>query len=159
MIPVVEREDGTLVRKFAPFKIGYEVPGWQGAQWAPVDLTWTPRDVWIIEATPKDDYYNYGRMIYYVDKATYQGFYKIIYDRAGAYWKTVFIHSSYQVSQKGTTLIPQADGYAAVDDRTNHASYAKVVFIPELKSNLVNMALEVMGPQDFTVSALQQLTK
>jgi hypothetical protein len=159
MIPIVEREDGTLVRKFAPFKVGYTVPGWQGAPWAPVDLTWTPRDTWIIEATPKDDYYNYGRMIYYVDKVTYQGFYKLIYDRAGAYWKTVFIHSSYQVSQKGTTLIPQADGYAVVNDRTDHANYTHVVFIPELKSNLLNMAVEVMGPRDFTVSAIQQMTK
>jgi hypothetical protein len=78
------------------------VSGWQGAPWAPVDLVWTPRDVWIVEAIPKDDYYNYGRMLYYVDKQCYYGFYKEIYDRSGKYWKTIFMHASMQVTQKGT---------------------------------------------------------
>jgi hypothetical protein len=31
IIPIEEKADGTIVKKFAPFKIGYEVAGWQGA--------------------------------------------------------------------------------------------------------------------------------
>lgn len=97
--------------------------------------------MWLIEATPKDDYYNYGRMIYYVDKQCYFGFYKEIYDRSGNYWKTVFMHPSHQVTQKGTNVIPQADGYCTIDDKTDHSTYARLLFVLEMSSNFRTLHL------------------
>jgi len=69
--------------------VGYEEPGWQGVAWAPTKLKLAKRRCWVIEATPKDPYYAYGRRIIYVDKATYWTYWTTLYDRAGEYWKTI----------------------------------------------------------------------
>jgi hypothetical protein len=55
--------------------VGFEKPGWTGLAWAPVGMALAKRPVWIIEATPKDKYYLYGKVQLYVDKETYQGVY------------------------------------------------------------------------------------
>jgi hypothetical protein len=68
---------------------GYEVPGWQGAAWAPTNLKLAKRRCWVVEATPKDPYYAYGRRVLYVDKTAYWPYWVTLYDRAGEYWKTV----------------------------------------------------------------------
>jgi hypothetical protein len=70
-------------------KQGYEVPGWQGAPWAPAELTLAKRKCWVVEATPKDPYYAYGRRVAYIDKTVYFPYWATLYDRAGEYWKTV----------------------------------------------------------------------
>jgi len=70
-------------------KQGYEVPGWQGAPWAPAELTLAKRKCWVVEATPKDPYYAYGRRVGYIDKTAYFPYWATLYDRAGEYWKTV----------------------------------------------------------------------
>jgi hypothetical protein len=68
---------------------GYEVPGWQGAAWAPTNLNLAKRKVWVVEATPKDPYYSYGRRVLYVDKTAYWPYWVTLYDRSGEYWKTI----------------------------------------------------------------------
>ena len=55
--------------------VGFQQPGWKGLAWAPVGMALAKRPVWIIEATPKDKYYLYGKVQLYVDKETYQGVY------------------------------------------------------------------------------------
>ncbi len=55
---------------------GWEEPGWQGAPWAPIEVTWCPRDVYVIEIKPKDKYYNYGIQHYYVDSEAFLGYFK-----------------------------------------------------------------------------------
>ena len=70
-------------------KPGYEVSGWQGAAWAPTNLTLAKRRCWVVEATPKDPYYAYGRRVIYIDKVAYWAYWGTLYDRAGEYWKTM----------------------------------------------------------------------
>jgi hypothetical protein len=59
--------------------------------WAPMQYALVPRPVWIIEATPKNPYYLYGKQILYLDKDTYRGYWKNKYDWKGnalANWAT-----------------------------------------------------------------------
>lgn len=68
---------------------GYETPGWTGKAWAPTNLKLAKRTCWVVEATPKDPYYAYGRRILYIDKHAYWAYWTTLYDRAGEYWKTI----------------------------------------------------------------------
>jgi hypothetical protein len=70
-------------------EVGYEKEGWTGVAWAPTKLKLAKRKCWVVEATPKDPYYAYGRRVVYIDKAAYWGYWATLYDRAGEYWKTI----------------------------------------------------------------------
>jgi hypothetical protein len=51
------------------FKGAYETPGAKGAPWLIVEnLQMIPRPVWIIEGQSEDPYYNFGKVIMYMDK-------------------------------------------------------------------------------------------
>ncbi|HVN84137.1 MAG TPA: DUF1329 domain-containing protein [Candidatus Binatia bacterium] len=56
-----------------PPTLGYEVDGWTGISWAPVPLALAKRAFWIIEATPRDKYYLYGRLQLWIDAETWDG--------------------------------------------------------------------------------------
>ena len=49
--------------------------------------TWEPRDVWVIEGTPKQPQYAYGKRVLFIDKESYFIAYSDIYDKAGQLWK------------------------------------------------------------------------
>jgi hypothetical protein len=70
-------------------EVGYEKEGWTGVAWAPTKLKLAKRKCWVVEATPKDPYYAYGRRVVYIDKFAYWAFWTTLYDRAGEYWKTI----------------------------------------------------------------------
>lgn len=53
--------------------VGYQDSKWSGLAWAPVRAALARRPCWIIEATPRDKYYLYGKIQLYIDKETYQG--------------------------------------------------------------------------------------
>src|SRR6185369_17465308 len=53
--------------------VGFQDPNWKGIAWAPIGPQLAKRPVWIIEATPKDKYYLYGKAQLLIDKETYQG--------------------------------------------------------------------------------------
>jgi hypothetical protein len=56
-----------------PF-IGYMDPEWRGAGWAPRGLAvLVKRPFWVIEGTPRDKYYLFGKLQLYIDAVTYQG--------------------------------------------------------------------------------------
>ena len=48
---------------------------------------WEKRDVWVVEGTPKQPQYAYGKRVIYIDKETYLIAFSDIYDRAGQLWK------------------------------------------------------------------------
>jgi hypothetical protein len=104
-------------------KVGYETPGWTGVAWAPSQLKLAKRKCWVVEATPKDPYYAYGRRVIYLDRVVYWGFWATLYDRAGEYWKTLmwFDKMSYTPGREQTTKHP----YFGVgeDVRQNRASF------------------------------------
>ena len=56
-----------------PF-IGYMDPEWRGAGWAPRGLAvLVKRPFWVVEGTPRDKYYLFGKLQLYIDAVTYQG--------------------------------------------------------------------------------------
>ena len=158
-IEITEDERGIISIEYPTIQVGYEVPNWQGAPWAPVTAVWIPRDVWIVEAMPKDTFYNYGRMHYYVDKDGYDIWFKEIYDKADEYWKTVFVIASYQATQKGQNMVGRSTRYYfAVDDQTHHGSIACIVKYPG-RDCRYDLPEDVLGPDNFTTAALLQLSK
>lgn len=52
---------------------GYQVKDWKGLAWAPVAAGLAKRKVWVVEGTPKDRYYLYGKLEFWIDAYTYQG--------------------------------------------------------------------------------------
>ena len=53
--------------------VGYRTPGWTGIAWAPVDLALAKREFWVVEATPRDKYYLYGRLELWIDAEGWVG--------------------------------------------------------------------------------------
>ncbi|MFQ5665626.1 MAG: DUF1329 domain-containing protein [Candidatus Binatia bacterium] len=53
--------------------LGYQDPTWKGVAWAPLPAALALRPMWVIEGTPKDKYYLYGKIQLYIDKETFQG--------------------------------------------------------------------------------------
>jgi hypothetical protein len=81
---VAAKEGGwRIVWKDVP-RIGADLPDWSGVPWAPVSAILVRRPVWIVEATPKDPNYLYGRLVLRFDAETYRGSFVVKYDRAGA---------------------------------------------------------------------------
>ena len=61
-------------------KQGWKTDAKKLVAWAPIMTALVPRPVWIVEATPKDKYYLYGKIIMYFDKESYKGYWKNKYD-------------------------------------------------------------------------------
>jgi hypothetical protein len=56
-----------------PPTAGFQAPGWGGVWWAPSGLALAKRKFWVVEATPRDQYYLYGRIELWVDAETWAG--------------------------------------------------------------------------------------
>ncbi len=61
----------------------------QLSPWAPVNLVFVPRKVWVLEIFPLDPFYSNGKEVLYIDQETFLPFYKIIYNLIGEPKKTV----------------------------------------------------------------------
>lgn len=92
-VRVVKNEGGEweTTSGIKPLIYGYQKEGWQGAAWAPTNLCWIKRPVYVLEMESKDPYYNYGKQHLWISAETYSCSYKVIHDRPGDYWKTLFI--------------------------------------------------------------------
>jgi hypothetical protein len=56
-----------------PPTAGFQEPQWTGVAWAPAGLSLCKRRMWVVEATPHDKYYLYGRIELWVDAETWGG--------------------------------------------------------------------------------------
>ena len=56
-----------------PPTAGYRTPNWSGVAWAPTDAALAKRSFWVVEGTPKDKYYLYGRIELWLDAETWDG--------------------------------------------------------------------------------------
>lgn len=110
---------------------GKDLPKWSyekkleknsGAPWFVDSAVWAKRPVWIIEGIPKDPYYNYGRQVMYIDKETNLGYWKVIYDRTGKYWKTLWYHWANGQDAGKTMNLNAMMITTIVDERANHAT-------------------------------------
>jgi hypothetical protein len=64
-------------------RVGFQVPGFAGAPWCPVQEVLMRRPHWVVEAVPKDPYYLYGKLLFRFDKDVYLGSYSSKYDWQG----------------------------------------------------------------------------
>jgi len=53
--------------------LGYMDSNWKGLSWAPIAAGLAKRKFWVVEATPRDKYYLYGKIELYLDKLSFQG--------------------------------------------------------------------------------------
>lgn len=71
-----------VLRNDAPL-LGHDVPTWKGLAWAPVSLALVKRNMWVIEGTPNDRYYLFGRIQLIIEKDTFEGAWNRKFDWKG----------------------------------------------------------------------------
>lgn len=74
----------------------YETPGAKGAGWFPLKNVYAKRPVWIVEGTPKDRYYLYGKIQLWIDAETWDGSWNIKYN-----WQGEVVHSYQLMARVG----------------------------------------------------------
>ena len=83
-------------------RVGFQLPEWKGVAWCPLQEVLVRRPHWVVEVTPKDPYYLFGKIVLRFDKDIYLGSYSTKYD-----WKGQLL-SSYAAVR--TNLIQVAPG-------------------------------------------------
>jgi hypothetical protein len=106
---------------------GYEKEGWQGAPWAPTNLIFAKRPVYVIEMTPRDPYYNYGTHYIWASPETYACPYKIVNDRAGQYWKSLYMVNTFVQSADKKMAVIAVPGQNVIDERYKHATITQIL--------------------------------
>ncbi len=123
--PIVQKPTGPT-RWDVPipyFKGAYETAGAKGAPWLIVDnLVMIPRPVWIVEAQADDPYYNFGKVIMYVDKDMYRIYWKLVHNRAGEYFYNAMCAWHWSKTEDGTFTAPAPNMVVGVNDKTNRGA-------------------------------------
>ncbi|MEW6440973.1 MAG: DUF1329 domain-containing protein [bacterium] len=155
-IRIVQNEQGEWLTtpQIKPVIHGYQKEGWQGAPWAPTNLIWTKRSVYVLEMIPKDPYYNYGPQELWVDTELYGAAYKVIHDKSRAYWKTFFISSMGCESADKKMMFTSLATQQVVDDRADHSS-----IIEDASPRNIWAFYAIMDPNDFSLSGFQKFCK
>ncbi len=155
-VRIVQNDEGEweTTKSIRPVIYGYKQEGWQGASWAPTNLAWVKRPVYVLEMRPKDRYYNYGVQHLWVDAEIFGSVYKVIHDRSGKYWKT-FLSSAMACTSasKGTRFISVAT-QQAVDDRTDHST----IIEDASRRNIWNYYAD-LDVNDFSLAGFQKFSK
>lgn len=120
----------------------------------PTNFVWVERPLWIVEGHPKDPYYSYGRQIFYIDRATYKIYYKVVYTPAGEYWKTLFNDVALAEAPDGSRHLIGAS-LVAVDDRSDHATYTPAA----ASDRIFEYNSARIRPEGFTISGLLRRAK
>jgi hypothetical protein len=120
----------------------------------PVDEEWELRDVWIVEGTPKDSGYCYGRRRMWVDKESFQVLYADAYDPNDVYWKG-FVSSYAERPVASGQVGPVWGGTVATDFQNGHLTY--VLPGPSEWGQGYTIDGSDLTPNDFTPEALLRL--
>jgi len=131
--------------------LGYETPGWKGAPWAMTNAIWVKRPVWVIEAFPKDPYYSYGRQVLYADRENGLLLYKVVYNRAGEYWKLVYNDLTPAWTADGAHRYFDDTVEMAIDDKTDHSGIGTA---NGTHGNMYEYNTSRVHPQNFAVDQL-----
>lgn len=131
--------DGTLIKNVPALKFGFQVPGSKVVAWAPVNATYVPRKVWVVEQMPIDPYYRWGLHVNYIDQESYNFWGKEVNDRAGEFRIWLQFYASYQYGDDGKNNVIATDTYEIIDERVQHASfscyYSGELFMPSSRLN------------------------
>jgi len=152
-----EASDGTMTLKRTIPKWGFRVKDWKGASWAPTDVTYVPRSVWIIEGLPKDPYYNWGLHKFYVDKETYVIWLKEVYEKSGEFrtWIQYMLH--YSEGPSGNNTVGVYDTTWFVDEKIHHATLVQKPWHSEHCK--IFMPASKVGIEFYAMSNFLQLSK
>ncbi len=160
MLPVQELPDGRITKVF-PYTgshpiFGYQDPKWKGVSWAPLNITYVPRKVWIVEQMPKDPYYNWGLHVNYVDQETYTIWYKEVYEKSGEFrtWITTLLHYSESPSGKNNT--GDFDTQLYTDEKVRHTT---ALCRSASSESFLYMPASMLGPRFFSVDNFLMLSK
>lgn len=107
------------------FKGAYETPGAKGIPWLIVEnLNMIPRPVWILEGESGDPYYNFGKVIMYMDKEMYRIWWKLVHNRAGEYFYNAACAYHFSSNDDKTFMTVTPNMVVGVNDKTNRACLA-----------------------------------
>ncbi len=102
---------------------GYETPGSKGAPWQVTEnLVFVKRPVWILEGESTDPYYNFGKVIMYVDKEMNRIYWKNVHNRAGEYFYTAMCSYHFSKSDDGSYGATTPNMVMGVNDKTDRAA-------------------------------------
>jgi len=124
-----------IVWKDVP-RIGADAPDWRGLPWAPVSAVLVRRPVWIIEATPRDPNYLFGRIVLRFDAQTYQGSFSTKYDRAGTLMMSYQAAAgAYYSGDGGKTYLPAGGIAVRTSENFLYKRATAVLFPPRRREN------------------------
>jgi len=104
------------------FRAGYETPGAKGVPWLVVEnLKLVPRPVWILEGHSEDPYYNFGKVIMYMDKDMYRIYWKLVHNRAGEYFYNAMCAYHWSRMADGSFSAVSPNLVVGVNDKKNRA--------------------------------------
>lgn len=129
----------------------YETPGSEGAPWQITEnLVFVKRPVWILEGESTDPYYNFGKVIMYVDKDMSRIYWKSVHNRAGEYFYTAMCGYHFSKSDDGTFSATTPNLVMGVNDKTDRAALGGRYSSQFLERNF--------DPQYFSLRALSRLS-
>ena len=137
-------------------KFGYEVKDWPHAAWLNTKSVWVKRRAWVFEGVSKNPYYNYGKMIFYVDKELNLGWWKEIYYRLGQYWKTDIMSAIFMESDDKKMKANLVGFWRIVDENKNHATLVVQHVENEFQWTIMD---PTVIPPHFTLAGFQRLCK
>ena len=105
-------------------KAVFETPGATGAGWFTLDNAFVKRPAWIVEGTPKDPYYEAGKIVLYIDRDLYHGYYKLSFNKAGELYRTNFCGQAWGRSKDGSFAAPSALLMLGVNEKENRGTPA-----------------------------------
>ena len=109
--------------KIPYFRAVYETPRAAGAPWLVVEnLKMVPRPVWILEGQSEDPYYNFGKVVMYMDKDMYRIYWKLVHNRAGEYFYNAMCAYHWSKSDDGELGAVTPNMVVGVNDKKNRAA-------------------------------------
>ncbi len=104
-------------------KGGYETPGNEGAPWQITEnLVLVERPAWVLEGESTDPFYNFGKVIMYVDKEMNRIYWKQVHNRAGEYFYTAMCSYHWSKSEDGSFGATTPNMVMGVNDKTDRAA-------------------------------------
>jgi len=130
---------------------GYETPGNEGAPWQITEnLVFVERPVWKIEGESTDPYYNFGKVIMYIDKDMSRIYWKNVHNRAGEYFYTAMCSYHWSKSDDGEFGTTTPNMVMGVNDKTDRAALGGRYASQFIDRN--------MDPSQFSLRALSRLS-
>ena len=115
-----------------------------GASWMLSSVQFIPRDTWIIEIESQNPYRVGGREILVVDKGSMLPIYKIVYDQAGQYLRTVVgVWTLGLGTTEKTKRFPFLASVLVVDGRSREAALIETTYVQTFYGRLTEASKEL----------------